>query len=198
MKPSIAYTNTTHQPQNIGGRTVLPGETREVDARFVNATALVNRDLMILFINLDASPRFFGTTKVLPGEAVRVSVIHFENPNRENAGAVQDRIFEQLLENKIDIIKPYFSELEDGELSRLAELEQAGDKRKTLLEDIDNELAVRMAERNFSPAEYAQQLDAMTDEDLQLELLSVGDDSRKIVAIQDELAKRSDLQKQEE
>lgn len=194
MKPTIAYTNNTKQQQNIGGRTVMPGETREVDARFVPSPALVNRGLMILFINFDSEARYFGTTKVGPGQAARVSIIHFENPNRENAGAVQDEIFVRLLDNKIDVIKPYFSELDDTELNRLAELEKVDGNRKTLLEDIETELSVRQAEREFSPAEYAKSLQAMSDEDLQVEILKAGDDSRKLDAVQNELAKRKELE----
>lgn len=194
---NIPYTNNTKQPQNIAGKTVLPGETREVDARFAPATAAINRALMILFINFAQSPRYFGETVVEPGQTARLSIIHFENPNCEGAGAAQDVIFNQLLEHKIDDITPYFSQLEDTELNRVAELEAVDANRKTLLENIKDELAVRQAEREFSPATYAKALDAMDDEELQLELLSVGDDSRKIAAIENELAKRQE-QKQEQ
>lgn len=62
MSITTAFTNNTNQTVTIGGRSIKPGETREVDARFVPASPEINRKLMVLFINLGITPRYFGTT----------------------------------------------------------------------------------------------------------------------------------------
>ncbi|WP_158117214.1 ABC transporter ATPase [Vibrio cincinnatiensis] len=188
MSITTAFTNTTDQAVNIGGRSVLPGETREVDARFVPASPTTNRQLMVLFINFGITPKYFGTTVVQPNQAVRLPIIHFENPNKANAGKFQDQVFEELLNRKVDDIKPFFSSLNDDELQRLSELEMLDQKRKSLLKEIDNELAVRIAERDFDPDAYAKSLEGKEESELQIELLAVGDDQAKLTLIQDALS----------
>ncbi|EIJ0945196.1 ABC transporter ATPase [Vibrio vulnificus] len=189
MSITTAFTNNSKQTVNIGGRSVQPGETREVDARFVPASAEINRKLMVLFINFGITPKYFGETVVQPNQAARLPIIHFENPNKANAGKFQDQVFEQLLALKIDDIKPFFSSLNDDELKRLSELETLDQKRKGLLKEIEDELAVRTAERDFDPASYAKTLEGKDESELQIELLAVGDDQVKLALIQDALSK---------
>ncbi|KFA98786.1 hypothetical protein [Vibrio sp. ER1A] len=188
--PYVPFTNTQAEALNVGGRTILPGETREVDARFVPAPSMVNRDVVVLFINFNEEPRFFGTTKVEAGKAARLPLIHFENPNVEESGKVQLEIFKQLLEKNISEITPYVSELNDDELSLLVDLEGLGEKRKTLLKHFADELAVRTAERSFDPEAFAASLKGMDDGDLNLALLDAGDNEMKITAIENELSER--------
>ncbi|MEI8634725.1 ABC transporter ATPase [Vibrio sp. PP-XX7] len=188
MSVTTAFTNHSEQTVNIGGRSVLPGETREVDARFVPASPETNRQLLVLYINFNDSVRYFGTNAVQPLEAMRLPVIHFENPNLHDAGKIQDQIFTELLDRKIDDIKPYFSQLNDEEVSRLVELEQVGDQRKSLLKVLQDELAVRDAERNFDPETYAQTLAGMDESELQIELLATQDNSMKTQVIEQALS----------
>lgn len=192
MSITTAFTNNSKQTVNIGGRSVLPGETREVDARFVPASAETNRQIIILYINFGITPKYFGTTVVQPNQAARLPIIHFENPNKTDAGKFQDTIFEELLTHKIDDIKPFFSSLTDDELNRLAELESADQKRKSLLKDIEDELAVRAAERGFDPEAYAKTLEGKDESELQIELLSAGDNQMKLNVIQAALSKLKD------
>lgn len=194
---TVAYTNKTKQTQNIGGKTIQPMETREIDARFVPSPSVLNRELMILYINFDDSPRYFGTQKVDAKEPARLSIVHFENPNREDAGAVQDEIFETLLSFKVDIVKEYFSVLEDVELHRLIEIESQGQNRKSMLNHIEDEFAVRLAEREFSPGEYAKMLEALSDEDLDLEVLAAIEEV-KIEMVENELSKRKEAKDKKE
>jgi hypothetical protein len=180
MPIMTAYTNNSKQAVNIGGRTVHPGETREVDARFVPAAAQVNRAIVILYINFSITPKYFGQTVVQPNTAARLPIIHFENPNKADAGAFQDKIFEELLTKKIDEIKPFFSELTDEELARLSELETADQKRKGLLSGIDEELA--------------KTLEGKDESELQVELLAAGDNEMKLKVIQEALSKLKEQQ----
>ncbi|MDW6004731.1 ABC transporter ATPase [Vibrio mangrovi] len=143
MSIMVPYTNHSSHSMTIGGCTVPAGETCHVDARFVPAKPQVNRQLKILYINFNQTPRYFGTSVVQPLQAERLSVIHFDNPNLHDAGQVQDRIFSRLLERKISDIKPYLAQMHEGEIVRLAELEQAGQQRKSLLKEFQNELVLR-------------------------------------------------------
>ena len=151
MPVMTAFTNNEKQTVNIGGRSVQPGETREVDARFVSAAPETNRQIIVLYINFGITPKYFGTTVVQPNTAARLPIIHFENPNKADAGAFQDAVFSELLEKSIEDIKPFFSSFEDDELERLAELEQSDGKRKTLLKEITDTLAARKEDREFDP-----------------------------------------------
>ncbi|EGR1038396.1 ABC transporter ATPase [Vibrio cholerae] len=189
MSITTAFTNTTKQAVNIGGRTIQPNETREVDARFVPAAAQVNRGIIILYINFSITPKYFGQTVVQPNTAARLPIIHFENPNKADAGAFQDKVFTELLTKKIDEIKPFFSEFTDAELARLSELETEDQKRKGLLSGIDEELATRKAERDLTPEAFAKTLEGKDESDLQVELLAAGDNELKLKAIQDALSK---------
>lgn len=194
MPIMTAFTNTSDQAVNIGGRTILPNETREVDARFVPAAAQVNRGIIILYINFSITPKYFGQTVVQPNTAARLPIIHFENPNKADAGAFQDKIFEELLTKKIDEIKPFFSELTDEELARLSELEATDQKRKGLLSGIDEELATRKAERDLTPEAFAKTLEGKDESDLQVELLAAGDNEMKLKVIQEALSKLKEQQ----
>ena len=189
MPVMTAFTNNEKQTVNIGGRSVQPGETREVDARFVSAAPETNRQIIVLYINFGITPKYFGTTVVQPNTAARLPIIHFENPNKADAGAFQDAVFSELLEKSIEDIKPFFSSFEDDELERLAELEQSDSKRKTLLKEITDTLAARKEDREFDPQKYAQSLEGKDDSELQVELLAAGDNELKLKAIQDALAK---------
>lgn len=189
MPVMTAFTNNEKQTVNIGGRSVQPGETREVDARFVSAAPETNRQIIVLYINFGITPKYFGTTVVQPNTAARLPIIHFENPNKADAGAFQDAVFSELLEKKVEDIKPFFSSLEDEELERLAELEQSDGKRKTLLKEITDMLTARKEEREFNPQKYAQSLEGKDESELQVELLAAGDNELKLKAIQDALAK---------
>lgn len=189
MPVMTAFTNNEKQTVNIGGRSVQPGETREVDARFVSAPPETNRQIIVLYINFGITPKYFGTTVVQPNTAARLPIIHFENPNKADAGAFQDAVFSELLEKNIEDIKPFFSSFEDDELERLAELEQSDSKRKTLLKEITDTLAARKEDREFDPQKYAQSLEGKDDSELQVELLAAGDNELKLKAIQNALAK---------
>ncbi|MFM2590053.1 ABC transporter ATPase [Vibrio sp. TBV020] len=189
MPVMTAFTNNEKQTVNIGGRSVQPGETREVDARFVSAAPETNRQIIVLYINFGITPKYFGTTVVQPNTAARLPIIHFENPNKADAGAFQDAVFSELLEKSIEDIKPFFSSFEDDELERLAELEQSDGKRKTLLKEITDTLATRKEDREFDPQKYAQSLEGKDESELQVELLAAGDNELKLKAIQDALAK---------
>lgn len=189
MPVMTAFTNNEKQTVNIGGRSVQPGETREVDARFVSAAPETNRQIIVLYINFGITPKYFGTTVVQPNTAARLPIIHFENPNKADAGAFQDAVFSELLEKSIEDIKPFFSSFEDDELERLAELEQSDGKRKTLLKEITDTLAARKEDREFDPQKYAQSLEGKDESELQVELLAAGDNELKLKAIQDALAK---------
>ncbi|MCG9597064.1 ABC transporter ATPase [Vibrio sp. Isolate25] len=189
MPVMTAFTNNEKQTVNIGGRSVQPGETREVDARFVSAAPETNRQIIVLYINFGITPKYFGTTVVQPNTAARLPIIHFENPNKADAGAFQDAVFSELLEKKVEDIKPFFSSFEDDELERLAELEQSDGKRKTLLKEITDTLAARKEDREFDPQKYAQSLEGKDESELQVELLAAGDNELKLKAIQDALAK---------
>lgn len=189
MPVMTAFTNNEKQTVNIGGRSVQPGETREVDARFVSAAPETNRQIIVLYINFGITPKYFGTTVVQPNTAARLPIIHFENPNKADAGAFQDAVFSELLEKSIEDIKPFFSSFEDDELERLAELEQSDSKRKTLLKEITDTLAARKEDREFDPQKYAQSLEGKDDSELQVELLAAGDNELKLKAIQNALAK---------
>ncbi|MDA0109009.1 ABC transporter ATPase [Vibrio sp. La 4.2.2] len=189
MPVMTAFTNNEKQTVNIGGRSVQPGETREVDARFVSAAPETNRQIIVLYINFGITPKYFGSTVVQPNTAARLPIIHFENPNKADAGAFQDAVFSELLEKSIEDIKPFFSSFEDDELERLAELEQLDGKRKTLLKEITDTLAARKEEREFDPQKYAQSLEGKDESELQVELLAAGDNELKLKAIQDALAK---------
>lgn len=189
MPVMTAFTNNEKQTVNIGGRSVQPGETREVDARFVSAAPETNRQIIVLYINFGIAPKYFGTTVVQPNTAARLPIIHFENPNKADAGAFQDAVFSELLEKSIEDIKPFFSSFEDDELERLAELEQSDGKRKTLLKEITDTLAARKEDREFDPQKYAQSLEGKDESELQVELLAAGDNELKLKAIQDALAK---------
>lgn len=188
MPVMTAFTNNEKQTVNIGGRSVQPGETREVDARFVSAAPETNRQIIVLYINFGITPKYFGTTVVQPNTAARLPIIHFENPNKADAGAFQDAVFSELLEKSIEDIKPFFSSFEDDELERLAELEQSDGKRKTLLKEITDTLAARKEDREFDPQKYAQSLEGKDESELQVELLAAGDNELKLKAIQDALA----------
>ncbi|MGU3226182.1 ABC transporter ATPase [Vibrio cholerae] len=195
MSITTAFTNNTNQTVTIGGRSIKPGETREVDARFVPATPEINRQLMVLFINLGITPRYFGTTVVQPGHSARLPIIHFENPNKADAGKFQVKMFEELLARKVDDIKPFFSAFNDEELEHLSALEVSDQNRKSLVKLIADELAVRKAERDFDPASYAQTLEGKDESELQIELLAANDNQMKLSLIQDALSK---LKEQEE
>ncbi|SIO94654.1 ABC transporter ATPase [Vibrio spartinae] len=188
MSITTAFTNQSDQAVNIGGRSILPGETREVDARFVPATPETNRLLQVLYINFNTTPRYFGTDVVQPLQAMRLPVILFENPNLHDAGKIQDEIFAELLNRKIDDIKPYVSKFNDAEVSRLVELEQVGDQRKSLMKELQDELAVREAERNFDPEAYAKTLEGKDESELQIELLAAGDNEMKTQVIEQALS----------
>ncbi|GLT18870.1 hypothetical protein GCM10007938_26520 [Vibrio zhanjiangensis] len=188
MPVMTTFTNNEKQTVNIGGRSVQPGETREVDARFVSAAPETNRQIIVLYINFGITPKYFGTTVVQPNTAARLPIIHFENPNKADAGAFQDAVFSELLDNSIDDIKPFFSSFEDNELERLAELEQSDGKRKTLLKEITDTLTARKEDREFDPQVYAQSLEDKDESELQVELLAAGDNELKLKAIQDALA----------
>lgn len=189
MPVMTAFTNNEKQTVNIGGRSVQPGETREVDARFVSAAPETNRQIIVLYINFGITPKYFGTTVVQPNTAARLPIIHFENPNKADAGAFQDAVFSELLEKSIEDIKPFFSSFEDDELERLAELEQSDGNRKTLLKEITDTLAARKEDREFDPQKYVQSLEGKDESELQVELLAAGDNELKLKAIQDALAK---------
>ncbi|AYV20499.1 ABC transporter ATPase [Vibrio mediterranei] len=189
MPVMTAFTNNEKQTVNIGGRSVQPGETREVDARFVSAAPETNRQIIVLYINFGITPKYFGTTVVQPNTAARLPIIHFENPNKADAGAFQDAVFSELLEKKVEDIKSFFSLFEDDELERLAELEQSDSKRKTLLKEITDTLAARKEDREFDPQKYAQSLEGKDESELQVELLAAGDNELKLKVIQDALAK---------
>ncbi len=189
MSIMTPYTNTTKQAVNIGGRTIQPNETREVDARFVPAAAQVNRGIIILYINFSMTPKYFGQTVVQPNTAARLPIIHFENPNKADAGAFQDKVFTELLTKKIAEIKPFFSALTDEELARLSELETADQKRKGLLSSIDDELTARKEDKELTPESFAKTLEGKDESELQIELLAAGDNEMKLTVIQEALSK---------
>lgn len=188
MSVTTAFTNHSEQTVYIGGRSVQPNETREVDARFVPAVAEINRQILVLFINFDSEPRYFGTTVVQHNEAARLPIIHFENPNELDAGAFQDQVFESLLEKSIDHIRPYFSTLEEEELQRLMELENGKSKRKNLLKELADEVEKRKQAREFDPQVYAASIQGKDENELQVELLAAADHTEKLAIIQQALS----------
>ncbi len=165
----VAFTNTGNETKHIGGKAVKSGETRE---------------LVLLYINFNDADRFFGEINVKPGEAARVPLIHFENPNAD-ADKAQEQIFVSLLDESVEFIQGIFPDMSDEELAHIRDMETKEQKsRKTLLSAIDDELAVREAEASFDGKAYQQALLKMSEEDLQLELLSAGDNPEKLQFVQ--------------
>ena len=186
----VPYTNTTKKTQHVGARSVNPGETREVDARFVPAAAHVNVRLVLLYINTTESERFFGETVVKPGEFARVSANYFVDPNTP-ADQCQQQLFRDVLDQPIPFVSGCLNAFEDDELDVLERIEkESGDKRKGIIEALADERAVRVAERDFKAADYSEQLQQLSDEELDVELLTVADDAEKLVLVQEELANR--------
>lgn len=187
----VPYTNNTDTAQHICGRVIAPGETREVDARFVPATAAVNGLLEVLYINFSDSPRFFGNDQVEPGGYARLPAKYFEDPNT-SADQAQTSIFRAFLDQSLSVIEASLEPFTDDELAHLVSMEKADGQnaRKGLFKLIEDELAVRVAERDFSPEAYSEHLSSLSDEDLDLELLQVGNNDDKLPLVQAELADR--------
>ncbi len=187
----VPFTNNSDVAVNICGKVVMPNETRDVDARFVPAPAAVNGSLQVLYFNFEDAPRYFGNEVVGPGAYARLSANYFVDPNTA-ADQVQSSLFRAFLEHNLKEIGASLEPFTDAELVQLDALEQeeGENARKGLFELIKNELAVRKAERDFSPAIYSQHLQSLGDEALDVELLQVSDDEQKLSLVQVELSDR--------
>ena len=194
--PYVPYTNNGSTDAHIGGRTIKPGETRDVDARFIPASPYINREIMVAYINFNGSPRYFGTTRVDAGGFARLSIIHFQNPNVESSGDIQTEIFKQLLDRKIEDIKPYISLLEEDEILVLKAIEESEGKRKTLVDEFEKVLAERKEEREFTVEKYLNSLKELDDDQLQVELLKVSDHEVKTKLVEGVIAERKAAEQQ--
>jgi len=191
---TVPYTNNGKEPVSICGRVVKPGETREVDARFVPATPAVNGTLEVLYFNLGDSARYFGDTEVPVGGYARLSANFFVDPNTA-ADQVQTELFRAFLDQNLKVIGASLEAFTDDELAQLEAMEKTAEGRNArdgLFKLLKEELATRMAERDFVPAEYSKHLQSLSDEDLDLELLQVGDDEGKLPLVQAALSDRKD------
>lgn len=191
MINTVHYTNNTDKPMNLGGKQILPGETRPVDARFAPAKADVNANLKLWFINLTDKTKHFGDITVEPEASARLPANHFVNPNTP-ADMAQTELFLQLLGNPIATVTKYLSELTPDELSALINLEQTkGENRKSLVEAIDKEITHQKDVSEFDPSAYAEHLKTLRDDDLELEVINVKDDVAKTELVDAERAARS-------
>ncbi|AWL12818.1 hypothetical protein HMF8227_02366 [Saliniradius amylolyticus] len=192
----IPYTNNTQRPQTIAGKTINPGETREVDARFVPATPDINSSLFLLFFNVTDETKYFGSVAVEGHRYGRLPANHFVDPNTP-ADKAQQGLFRALLDQKIDYIKerlPAFTPDELAVLKSIEEQAKGKNKRKGLLSAIDEEVERQNNVLSFDAEAYKQELAKMKDDELDLELLNAGDDQAKIELIQAELSSRKDAE----
>jgi len=166
------FTNKTNKPVTVGGKQILPGETRPVDARFVPAPPAVNATLSLLYFNFSDAPKYFGETIVQPDTCARIPANFLVNPN-SNADTTQTELFLVLLDESVNTISRFLSELSPDELVMLKDLEQQkGEKRKSLFEAIDKEITLQQQIAQFDPQAYQQHLRTLSADELALELLA--------------------------
>lgn len=166
------FTNKTNKPVTVGGKQILPGETRPVDARFVPSPAAVNATLFLLYFNFSNAPKYFGETVVQPDTCARIPANFLVNPN-SNADTTQTDLLLVLLDESVNTISRFLSELSPDELAILKDLEQRkGEKRKSLFEAIDKEITLQQQIAQFDPQAYQQHLRTLSADELALEQLA--------------------------
>lgn len=184
------FTNETNKPVTLGGKQILPGETRPVDARFVPAPPAVNAALSLLYFNFSDAPKYFGEIVVQPDTCARIPANFLVNPN-SNADTTQTELFLVLLDESVNTISRFLSEFTPDELAILKDLEQQkGEKRKSLFEAIEKEITLQQQITEFDPQAYQEHLNNLSDEDLELELLSVDGDADKTKLVEAQRQKR--------
>ena len=184
---TVPFTNNTDKPVTAGGKVIKPGETRPVDARFVPASVTVNANLKFLYFNLGKSSKFLGDAEIKPDAWARVPANTLVNPNTA-VDKIQNGLFDELLKKPVEYIKERFSAFEADELVILKQMEEGGSKRRSLLDAIDACIKSHQVRVSFDPDGYQRTLTDMDEKMLQLELLNVQDDERRLVLVQSALA----------